>query len=364
MDDSHSILSHKNHIVKRGEYNMPKLKRRADGRYQKSIVDSRTGKKVFFYGKTEKELNQKILAYTGEQEKGASFQDVADSWWDKAQDSLAIQSITTYKPALKRLCEFFKNKSIIEIKPMEISYFLSTLANQGYAQKTILNHKLVCNLIFTYALTQNYLEINPCSSVIIPKALPKKKRAAASSSDEEIIKNSHDVWLFPYIAIMTGMRKGEILALQWKDIDFNNNLIKVSKSVCHDGDIPKIKETKTEAGIRVVPLLKPLKEVLSNVKNKKPDNFIISIDEGKTPLRKKRYITIYNKFKEKTGISCTAHQLRHSFATVAFEAGVPVKSVQEILGHKQISTTMDIYTDFRKKSLDSAAELLNDKFKM
>ena len=350
-------------MIKERRMLMPKLKRRADGRYQKVIVDKRTGKKVFFYGKTEKELNQKILAYTGEQERGASFQDIAASWWAQAQDNLAAQTITTYKPALKRLTNFFNNKSIKEIKPMEISYFLSTMANQGYAQKTILNHKLVCNLIFTYALTQNYLEINPCSSVIMPKTLPKKKRAAASSSDEEIIKNSYDIWLFPYIAIMTGMRKGEILALQWKDIDFNNDLINVSKSVYHEGDKPFIKEPKTEAGIRVVPLLKPLKEVLSKVQNKTPDNYIISLDEGRTPLRKRRFITQYNKFKEKTGITCTAHQLRHSFATVAFEAGVPVKSVQEILGHKQISTTMDIYTDFRKKSLDEATNLLNEKLK-
>lgn len=342
---------------------MTKLKRRADGRYQKVIVDKRTGKKVFFYGKTEKEINQKILAYTGEQEKGKTFNDIASSWWDQAQDVLATQSITTYKPALKRLTNFFNNKSIKEIKPMEISYFLSNLANQGYAQKTILNHKLVCNLIFTYALTQNYLEINPCASIIMPKALPKKKRTAAKSTDEEIIKKSYDIWLFPYIAIMTGMRKGEILALQWKDIDFKNNSINVSKSVYHEGDKPFIKEPKTEAGIRIIPLLKPLKEVLLKVEDKTPENYIISIDNGKTPLRKRRFITLYNKFKEKTGITCTAHQLRHSFATVAFEAGVPVKAVQEILGHKQISTTMDIYTDFRKNSFDEAANLLNEKFK-
>lgn len=342
---------------------MPKLKRRADGRYQKVIVDKRTGKKVFFYGKTEKELNQKILAYTGEQERGASFQDIAASWWAEAQDNLAVQSITTYKPALKRLTSFFNTKSIKDIKPMEISYFLSTMANQGYAQKTILNHKLVCNLIFTYALLHNYLEINPCSSVIIPKALPKKKRAAASSSDEEIIKKSYDIWLFPYIAIMTGMRKGEILALQWKDIDFQQDIIKVSKSIFHDGDKPLIKEPKTEAGTRTVPLLEPLKKVLEAIKHKNANHYIISVDGGETPLRKRRFITLYNKFKEKTGISCTAHQLRHSFATVAFEAGVPVKAVQEILGHKQISTTMDIYTEFRKKSLDEATNLLNEKFK-
>lgn len=57
-------------------------------------------------------------------------------------------------------------------------------------------------------------EYNPCASVSIPKNLPKQERKAASTTDEEIIKKSADVWLFPYIAIMTGMRKGEILALQ------------------------------------------------------------------------------------------------------------------------------------------------------
>ena len=179
---------------------------------------------------------------------------------------------------------------------------------------------------------------------------------------EEFIKKSYDIWLFPYIAIMTGMRKGEILALQWKDIDFKNDIIKVYKSVYHDGDKPFIKEPKTEAGKRIVPLLKPLKDVLTNVKNKNDNDFIISID-GKNPLRKRRFITLYNKFKKETGIKCTAHQLRHSFATTAFECGVPVKSVQEILGHKQLSTTMDIYTDFRKQSFDDAKDKLNEHLK-
>ena len=78
---------------------------------------------------------------------------------------------------------------------------------------------------------------------------------------------------------------------------------------------------------------------------------------------RRRMKILYNKFREQTGVSCTAHQLRHSFATIAFECGVPVKSVQEILGHKQLSTTMDIYTDFRKKSLDEATNLLNEKMK-
>ena len=340
---------------------MAKMTKRADGRFQKKITDPKTKKTMYFYGKSEKEVNLKILAYSTEQEKGKTFIQVASEWWDYTESKLAVQSVSTYKPALKRLQDFFNNKSVKEIKAIEIISFLNSLAKKGYAQKTIANHKLVCNLIFTYAIAENYIEVNPCFSVKLPKSLPKEKRSAASTSDEQIIKKSYDIWLFPYIAIMTGMRKGEILALQWKDIDFANNLINVTKSVYHEGDKPFIKEPKTLTGVRTVPLLNPLKRVLEAVKGKKSNHYIISVDGGETPLRKRRFITLYNKFREKTGISCTPHQLRHSFATVAFEAGLPVKSVQEILGHKQLSTTMDIYTDFRKKSFDEAINLLNEK---
>ena len=341
---------------------MPKYTKRKDGRYVTNITD-KNGKRIYFYGKTEKELSQKILEYNNKKEYGISFLELSEQWWDDAINKLAVQSITTYKPALRRLQDYFLNKSIKEIKAVDILGFLHILIKKGYAQKTIANHKLVANLIFTYAVNENLIDVNPCFSIKLPKSLPKEKRSAASLSDEEIIKKSYDIWLFPYIAIMTGMRKGEILALQWKDVDFKNDIINVSKSVYHDGDKPYIKEPKTDAGKRTVPLLKPLKEVLLNIKNKKNNDYIISLD-GETPLRKKRFITLYKKFKEKTGIQCTAHQLRHSFATMAFECGVPVKSVQEILGHKQLSTTMDIYTDFRKQSFDEAKNLLNEHLKV
>jgi integrase/recombinase XerD len=92
--------------------------------------------------------------------------------------------------------------------------------------------------------------------------------------------------------------------------------------------------------------------------NRSPDHYVVS-DDGKTPLHHRRYQTLYKHFADATGITCTAHQLRHSFATTAFESGVDAKAVQEIIGHKQLSTTMDLYTDFRKKALQIAADKLN-----
>ena len=334
-----------------------KLTARADGRLCKAIVDPRTHKRVYFYGKTEREINKKIMLYTQKAQIGRSFSEIADEWWEEAEPKLALQSIRSYKLAMSRAVTFFNDMPAKNITAKDIQKYLNTLASQGYSQKVVSNHRMVVNRILTHAVMEGDTDLNPCASVKTPTDLPKSTREAANRSDEQIIKDNVEQWLFPFFALMTGMRKGEILALKWKDIDFNKNYIYVTKSVAHNGNKPVIKTPKTEAGNRIVPLLTPLRNELLK-RNGKPDEYIIS-DDGKSPLTNRRFITLYDNYRKATGITATAHQLRHSFATIAFEADLDPKSVQEILGHKQLSTTMDIYTQFREKKLSAAADLLN-----
>lgn len=338
---------------------MPKSKStaRADGRLCKAIVDPRTHKRVYFYGKTEREINKKIILYTQKAQIGRSFSEIANEWWEEAEPKLALQSVRSYKLAMSRAVTFFNDTPAKDIIAKDIQKYLNNLATQGYSLKVVSNHRMVVNRILDYAVMEGDIDMNPCASVKTPTDLPKSTREAASRSDEQIIKDNSDLWLFPFFALMTGMRKGEILALTWKDIDFDRNYIHVTKSVAHDGDRPIVKTPKTEAGNRIVPLLLPLRnELIKHIG--KPDEYIIS-DDGKKPLTNRRFITLYDHYRKTTGITATAHQLRHSFATIAFEADLDPKSVQEILGHKQLSTTMDIYTQFREKKLSAAADLLN-----
>lgn len=329
--------------------------KRKDGRLVKAITVD--GKRVYFYGSTEREINKKIIEFSEKKEKREYFKNVAEEWWDEHEPSLSYQTKRGYVTAMKRAISEFDNTQISEIETKDINLFLHRLGNMGYSQKTVINHRLVTNLIFKYAILKGYIKYNPCENVKVKKGLPKTKRTSASLDDEEIIKNNKDLWIVPFIALYTGLRKGEVLGLKWKDIDFEQNVINVVRSTYFRGNQTVEKSTKTEAGERTVPLLKPLKDELLKAPGKNPNHYVCT-NAVKT-LNLYHYERRMNEYKEKTGLRCTLHQLRHSFTTMCVEAGLPVKTIQEILGHSNISTTMDVYADFRKKSMDLAIDTLN-----
>lgn len=338
------------------------MKKRADGRYVKVITDPKTHKRVSFYGKSAREVNQKILAYESKQTYGKTFAEVADEWWSEHYDTLAHQTLKGYKPALARAIQEFGTDYVKDIEPTDISRFYKRLAKQGYTQKTISNHRIILNQVFEYAILYKEIQYNPCTSVKIPKTESKNRPLQpASPEDEARILASNHPWLFPLFALLTGLRKGEILALQWGDIDFEKNMIYVSKSIEHIGKRPNAKEPKTENGTRYVPLLLLLKEKIEPRKGR-PDQFIFSDDGGKTPLYEHRYSRLYKNYQRDVGITCTAQNLRHSYATIAVEEDINPKDLQNALGHADITTTMNVYAAARKRSTEKVAAKLNAKY--
>ncbi len=192
------------------------------------------------------------------------------------------------------------------------------------------------------------------------KNLSQKKRHAPPTDQVQKIKaNVNDEFgLFAFLIYYTGCRRGEAEGLMYEDIDRVKNRISIRRSVYNVSTKPEIKEPKTAAGIRSVPLLPALAAVLPDKKH----GFIFSSDGGKSPSPDWIISRNYAQYQKRTGVTVSPHEIRHGYATALHEAGVDYKTAQQLLGHAQLSTTMDIYTDILDTSIDKVAAQMDAAF--
>lgn len=319
------------------------MTRRKDGLLQEKIFIN--GVPKYFYGHTKSEVLRKIREFREAEERGALLVDVADKWWAEHEPTISPNTVGSYKRPLARIKEYFAGRYIKEITTPDVALHLkSMIAKYDMAQKTASNHLTVLSRIFNYAIVNGYAQINPTRELEVPKKLKKTKRTGATSDDIKRIKDSADLdfGLFALFAMYTGLRKGEILALTWDDIDLDNRIIRVTKSLLWENNRPQIKPPKTEMGIRTVAIPDKLAEHI------KPSKGIIFCDDDGNYITGSQYRDRYKAYQAASGVTCTAHQLRHTYATMLFELGIDVKDAQRLLGHAQSSTTQDIYTDIRE----------------
>lgn len=323
-------------------------------------MDPATGKRIYFYSKDPKVIDQKVLAFTQKVEKGPLLKEIAEAWKAEHFPTLAYTTIHGYTPAYTRIVDTFGEEHVKEITVQQITEYLRRFSKEkGY--KTVTNELLVFRLILGYACSLGILANNPAQYARIPKGLPRKPRDFPADADINIVKASCDIlppWGFlHYFTLYTGARVGEAMALTWGDVDFEKRIITITKSVYWENNQPQLKTTKTESGIREIPILDKLHTILLSRKGQ-PDEYLFAID-GRIPshtmLSRGR-----NRFRKLTGTTATPHQLRHAFATMLYEADIKEKTAQYLLGHAQLSTTMDIYTQLRKRELVDAAKKLND----
>ena len=204
---------------------------------------------------------------------------------------------------------------------------------------------------------------NPAHGIVLPIDVAKIKKRALSESEMLTVKSldlDDRTRCFVYLLMYSGMRKSEALAITKGDIDIDNNLITVSKSLLFKVNQSEVKGTKTTSSIRTIPISEPLRPILYEYVKKIDTNFLFSSRDGGS-ISHTGYRRMWGKFEKAMNTKeITAHIFRHNFATILYNAGVDVKSAQYMLGHKSISVTLDIYTHLDKSKKDMAANKLNN----
>ena len=346
------------------------MKKNRKGLYETQVTLN--GKRKVFSAKTQIELKRKIAAYTETVQKGMLFFDVAEQWMTKALPEYPFGTYKSYSPAAKRAQAHFGEYRLTEITPAMIHAYIRSLGKK-YASKTCSNQLTVISVIFRWAILQGWISVNPADQVDVPAGLKKTKRTAATPAQTAIIKAHTDGFgLVANLILYTGLRIGEACALRYCDIDRDRKTVFVDKQIVWKGNRPTIDDTKTESGERNVVLLEPLLKILP-----KGDPNVYIVGNDVKPIARGRFrrswaswcnsvglahieTTIENEKEKKTIVAdITPHQLRHSYATMLWEAGIQPEIAQQLMGHADIHTTQQIYLDIQTRHLELAAAALN-----
>ena len=339
---------------KKNKEDTKNMKKRKDGRWVKSFTVN--NKRVFFYSyadteaQAEKDIQKQLLNYQNNILIAKhNFKAIGEKMLEERGKILEEATIECYNMAFPKLSRFY-DMNIEDIRPSHLSGLLTELCFKGYSKSSVSKVKIVCSLIFDYAVNHDIDIVNFTSSVKIPK-IAKQPSKISSVSDSDIsvmLKHKEcDMWLFAACLLFTGCRSGELNALQKKHIDFDEGLIHIEQAVCYPSNQAQIKPPKTSNSKRAVPIFKTIQQPLfERIQCLNDNDFVFG---GKTPMSKTMLNKRWNSFMKECGLKFNMHQLRHSYAFMLYRSGVEAKTAQHLLGHSDIQTTMNIYTDFSKE---------------
>ena len=341
--------------------------RRKDGRAVKSFVIDGISKSFYSREKSdqkaEKDIMRQLIAYKGAVERGKTVKEVADEWEEWHSEKVEESTTHRYKACVRRTKEWFEGKYIKDITVMEANRCIERFALLYPMKKTVKQQKSVCKQIWDYAILKGYIDANNIWQYVqLPKGLGETKREPPTDRTLKKVYYPHTKEvtkgiLFVNILLDTGIRRGEILGLDYSDIDRVTFFININRQVTHISNAPIVKPyLKTKAGERGVILTKKLEEIIP----KKKKGFIFCNDDG-SPLTQKQFESLWKGAMRELGIDehVTPHQFRHAYSSMLHEMGVDEKDAQVLLGHADVHTTKQIYMHVSKRRLESVAEKIN-----
>lgn len=384
------------------------IRQKKDGRWEARITIGRTedGKQKFkyFYGKTRDEAADKLTNYISESNKGIYIEPskyTVSQWLTEWYDNYVVNSVKTstrvsYELIIRQhLKPNFGHYKLKDLKSGIIQGVYSKMLKNGrvdgkggLSEKTIRNIHLVFRKALQVAYANDMITKNPVTDgrITLPER-PKKKDIRVFTPDEQkaieqACKGSR--WgMIILLDLYTGMRQGEVLGLSWNDIDTGKCTIAINKQLSRLKNFDKSIPNKTILNIQpftknsndriisvspaIMARLMEYKESEEAIKNQwgnayEDNNLVFCREDGHFVEPRTFQDFFKNILKQASVKDGNVHALRHTFATRALEAGIPIKVVSQILGHANIQITLDTYSHVLPELQKEAMQIISDKF--
>lgn len=360
------------------------------------------GKTIYIYGKTRNEVQTKLRAklYSVEQAKASQLNNFMDGermtveqWARICLETYSKVSVreTTYAGYLSIVdhhLSILGDYKLAEVTNAMIQAHLQREARgpgneEGLGEKSLINIKAFLNLIFNQAVRNGYIMRNPVPGVKIPKSGKKETIALSVEQQHDLLKAAREypkpIMFAVVFALYTGCRRGEVMGLQWKDVDFDEGVIHISKQLSRKPNIDdpdgkktdiKITEPKTKSSVRDIYMFPSFAKEFAEYKQRmirwKSENKFVHSEEDfvfvgvkNTPIEPRVFCKYYEEVMKAAGIKgANFHTLRHTFATRCIENGMDILMVAKTLGHSNVSTTLNKYSHLLPKHQKASMEKL------
>lgn len=352
--------------------------KRADGRYYKQIIIGRDvngkNKVKTLYDRDWKKLDKKVREFKTGLTQGVYIEDditfgECAELWLKSKINITDSTRIQYQSCIRYFLPISHIK-MKQIKPMHIQAIFNNLTERGIIATQNNLKAMFLHQLYTFAINNNFADVDLSNKIVIKKNTGSKRRALYNWEKDGIItflkapytsKRMLKYQAIVAILLFTGIRAGEMLSLNLqRDISLENNTIAINHTITIDQNYKAIEKQGTKKqGLenrRVIPIPPLLKKILEEYIEKfeitdylfltchKKFKCEQSLNNNWKNIRKQ----ISKYIPENPVLEFTPHYLRHNYATELIYANVPLKTVQYLMGHKNIQMTMNIYADVRK----------------
>jgi integrase len=278
-------------------------------------------------------------------------------------------TVESYESILRvHLVPFFGSKPLSHVTVADIEHFMGVCRAAGCAPKSTLNYLGVLHSIFDLGVRRGWVDSNPCKLVDKPTAgdtdadvrfLTNEEVFAliAAVPDDDLGRVERVMYL---AAAMTGMRQGELLALRWQDIDWSAQRVRVRRNFVR-GEFGTPKSKRSSRSIPLADRLEGELDLLYRQTAYKDDlELVFAHPNTGKPIDRSKLLKRYKAALRRAGVrEARFHDLRHTFGTRMAAAGVPMRTLQEFMGHRDFKTTL-IYADYAPG--ENEANMVNAAF--